>query len=167
MTQKEVQIAGWLKDVNDNFADIKPIGTDIGLGVLRVARFLFDTAGKDSAGVNNTTVAAHGTGVFLPIHAIEVGGFFDVNTAFTSEESTATIAIHVQAANDIQAAAAVSGAPYSTIGRKAIVPKANTPELTSIKTTAVREITCTVAVQALTAGKLTGYLYYVEGIASA
>ncbi len=30
-----------------------------------------------------------------------------------------------------------------------------------------REITCTVAVEAMLSGKLTGYLYYVEGIASA
>lgn len=37
MTQKAVGVAGWLKDVNDNFADIKPIGTDLGLGILRVA----------------------------------------------------------------------------------------------------------------------------------
>ena len=78
-----------------------------------------------------------------------------------------TIAIKVEGANDIISAAAVSGAPYSTIGRKAIVPKANTPESTSVKASAAREITCTVAVEALTVGKLTGYLYYVEGIASA
>jgi hypothetical protein len=163
MTLKQVQIQGWLKDVSDNFADIKPIGSDIGLGVLRVARFLFD-AGV----VANRPIGAYGTGVTLPIHAIVVGGFFDVNTLFTSASTnTGTIAISVEGANDIQAAAAVSGAPYSSIGRKAIVPKANTPESTSVKTTAAREITCTVAVAALLTGKLTGYLYYVEGIASA
>jgi hypothetical protein len=167
-TLKAVSPAGWLKDLNDNFAVLGPVGVDVGLGVLRVARFLYDTAANDSAGAANTTIAAHGTGVTLPIHAIVVGGFFDVNTLFTSASSnTGTIAISVEAANDIQTAAAVSGAPYSSIGRKAIVPKANTPESTSVKATAAREITCTVAVAALTAGKLTGYLYYVEGIASA
>lgn len=166
-TLKQVQVQGWLKDVSDNFAALGPVGTDIGLGMLRVARFLFDSAAKDSAGANNTTVAAHGVGVTLPANAIVVGGFVDVNTAFTSANSTATIAISVEGANDIISAAAVSGAPYSTVGRKAIVPKANTPESTSVKASQAREITCTVAVQALTAGKLTGYLYYVEGIASA
>lgn len=162
MTQlKQVQIAGLLKDISDNFAAIAPVGTDIGLGNLRVARFEFD------AGVAaNLPIGAHGTGVTLPANAIIVGGFFDVNTAFTGD-TNATLAIHVQAANDIQTAAAVSGAPFSTIGRKAIVPKANTPESTSVKTTAAREITCTVAVAALLTGKLTGYLYYVEGLASA
>ena len=167
---KPVEAAGWLLDVNDNFDDLAPLigGDTDGLGVLRVARFTFDSAGTDSADADNSATGAHGTGVTLPIHAMVVGGFVDVNTAFTSENTNnATIAISVQAANDIISAAAVSGAPYSTIGRKAIVPKANTPESTSVKTTAAREITCTVATSALTAGKLTGYLYYVEGVASA
>lgn len=138
------------------------LGVD-GLGALQVARFTFD------AGVTgNRTIAAHGTGVYLPANAIVVGGFFEVNTAFTSANgNNGTIAIKVESANDIQTAAAVSGAPYSTTGVKAIVPKANTPESTGIKITQQREITCTVAVSALTAGKLTGYLYYVEGVATA
>jgi hypothetical protein len=166
MTLKPVQIQGWLKDVNDNFADIAPVGTTDGLGVLRVARFSFDAEGEDSAGADNNTVAAHGTGVTIPANAIVVGGFFDVNLPFGSENDTSTIAIKVESANDIQTAAAVSGAPYSTIGRKAIVPKANTPESTSIKATVAREITVTVAVEALEEGFLTGYLYFVEGILS-
>ena len=163
MGLKQVQIQGWLKDVSDNFASLGPVGTDIGLGSLRVARFEFD------AGIAaNRTIAAHGTGVTLPQYAIVVGGFFDVNTVFTSANANnGTIAISVEGANDIQAAAAVSGAPYSTVGRKAIVPKANTPESTSVKASTAKEITCTVAVSALLTGKLTGYLYYVEGIASA
>lgn len=37
-TLKQVQIQGWLKDVSDNFAALGPVGTDIGLGNLRVAR---------------------------------------------------------------------------------------------------------------------------------
>jgi len=165
MSLKDIQIQGWLKDVNDNFDVLNPLasGDAVGLGVLRVARFEFD-AGV----VANRPIGAHGTGVILPAHAIVVGGFLDVNTKFDSDATDAgTIAISVQAANDIQTATAVSGAPYSTIGRKAITPKANTPESTSVKTSAAKEITCTVAVEALLSGKLTGYLYYVEGIASA
>lgn len=163
MGLKPVNMAGMLKDINDNFAELGPIDSVNGLGNLRVARFTFD-AGV----VANRPIGAHGTGVTIPIHAIVVGGFVDVNTKFDSDATDAgTIAISVEAANDIISAAAVSGAPYSTIGRKAIVPKANTPESTSVKTTAAREITCTVAVEALLSGKLTGYLYYVEGIASA
>lgn len=163
---KQVQIQGWLKDVSDNFAAIAPIGADDGLGNLRVARFTFDTADTDSAGAANTAIGAHGSGVTIPANAIVVGGFFEVNTAFTTSAS-GTLAIHVQSANDIQTATIVSSAPFSSTGRKAIVPKANTPESTSIKLTADREITCTVATGALTAGKLTGYLYFVEGAATA
>ena len=163
MTLKQVGVAGLLQDISDNFADIAPIGTVNGLGNLRVARFEFDMAT-----VGNRSIGAHGTGVTLPIHSIVVGGFVDVNTKFDSDATDAgTIAISVQAANDVISAAAVSGAPYSTVGRKAIIPKANTPESTSLKCTAAREITCTVAIEAMLTGKLTGYLYYVEGIASA
>ena len=165
MSLKPVNPNGMLKDINDNFDVLEPLasGDAVGLGVLRVARFEFD-AGVEA----NRTIGAHGTGVTLPANAIGVGGFLDVNTLFTSADTnTGTIAISVQAANDIQTAAAVSSAPYSSIGRKAIVPKANTPESTSVKTSAAKEITCTVAVAALLTGKLTGYLYYVEGLASA
>jgi hypothetical protein len=160
-TIKEVGVAGWLKDVNDNFGVLGSLSSDVGLGFLKVARFVFD------AGVaTNRTVADHGVGVTLPIHAIVVGGFVDVNTAFTGD-SGAKLAISIEAANDIISTAVVTGTPWSTIGRKAIVPKANTPESTSVKTTAAREINCKVEVAALLTGKLTGYIYYVEGIASA
>ncbi len=151
---------GWYPGVFK--APVKFSGID-GLQFLGVAKFTFD------AGVAaNRTIAAHGTGVKIPANSIVVGGFFDVNTLFTSNGANAgTIAISVEGANDIQAAAAVSGAPYSSIGRKAIVPKVNTPESTSIKITVEREITCTVAVQTLLTGKLTGYLFYLPGVASA
>ena len=162
-----VSNAGWLADVNHNFEALAPLDSVIGLGVLRVARFVFDAASTDSDGVSNKTVAAHGVSVTLPIHAIIVGGFMDTNTVFTSTNSTATIAVHVVAANDIQTAAQINGTPWSTVGRKAITPKANTPESTSVKTTAASEITVSVATEALLTGKFTGYLYYVEGIASA
>lgn len=134
-----------------------------GLGVMGVARFTFDP----SATAGDRTVGAHGTGVTLPQYAVVIGGFFEVNTVFTSAAGTATIAIHVQGANDIQTAAAVSGAPYSTTGLKEITPKSNAPESTGIKLTAAREITATVGTQDLTAGKLTGFLHYVVSAATA
>src|SRR5574337_1832176 len=105
MTIKSISSAGWLKDINDNFGLFGTAGSDIGLGVLHVARFEYDGAANASAGVSNLTVAAHGVGVTLPIHAIVVGGFVDVNTAFASVNSTATIAIKVEGANDIISAA--------------------------------------------------------------
>jgi hypothetical protein len=155
----------WLQQINNYLGPFFNGGS--GLGARRVARFTFDTSLTDSAGAANTAVGAHGMNVSLPANAIVIGGFVDVNTAFTSTNSTSTVAIKVEGANDVISAAAVSGAPFSTIGRKAIVPKNNTPESTSVKTTQAREVTVTVAVEALTGGKLTGYLEYVEGIASA
>jgi hypothetical protein len=134
-----------------------------GLGVLGIARFTFDP----SADAAMRTEAAHDLGVTLPQYAVVIGGFFEVNTVFTSAAGTATIAIMVQGANDIQTATAVSGAPYSTTGLKAIVPKSTTPESTGIKLTAARAITATVGTQALTAGKLTGFLHYVVSAATA
>jgi hypothetical protein len=162
MPVKTIQIHGQVKDIGDNFAYIGD-PTLVGNSFLRMARFLFDCAVAA-----NLTIAAHGTGVFIPAKALVVGGFVNVNTLFTSANANnGTIAISVEAANDIISAAAVSGAPYSSIGCKAIIPKANTPESTSVLATVLREITCTVAVSALLTGKLTGYLYYVEGLASA
>lgn len=136
------------------------VDRDEGKTVMKIARFEFDTAV-----VANRTIAAHGLGVTLPINAVVVGGFFRVQTAFTSAETnTGTIALSILAANDLQTAAAVSGAPYSTTGLKAIVPKSNTPESTGILLTSAKEITATVAVAALTAGRLVGVIHYVTDI---
>lgn len=164
---KSVTPGGILKDLNDNFGYIAPLNSSYGIGNLRVVRCLFDTSANDNDGVSNKTIAAHKVSVAIPAYALIVGGFLDVNTAVTSTNSTATIAVHVVAANDVVSAAQVNGAPWSTIGRKAIVPKANTPESTSLKATTESYVTFTVAVEALTAGKVTCYLYLLEGIASA
>ena len=160
MAINDVSPAGLIGTTQANFDSIE---ATLGNGVLNVARFQFDTA----IAANKAT-GAHGVGISIRANAVIVGGFYEVNTAFTSTNSTATIAISVVGANDIVTATAVSNAIYGTIGRKAIVPKANTPESTSIKVgSAAKEITCTVAVEALTAGKLNGYLYYVPGDATA
>ena len=164
MSLKPVTVNGWLKDVNDNFDTIEPLvsGDVDGLGVLRVARATFDLGV-----VANRSVGAHASEVVIPANAIIVGGFMEVNTALTGE-TNATLAVSVLNANDIQTAAAVSGAPWSTTGRKAIVPKANTPESTSIKIAATaKAITFTIATAALLTGKVTVYLYFVEGAATA
>lgn len=71
-----------------------------------------------------------------------------------------TVAFHAQEADDLVAAAAVSGAPWSTTGLKALVPKINTPESTGIALTAARELTATVAEEALLTGTL--YVVYVR-----
>jgi hypothetical protein len=134
-------------------------GVTDGLGMLRVARATFDP----SAVSGQRTATAHDLGVTIPDKGIVIGGFVDVVTTFEDGASdNATIAISVEGANDIVSAIAISnGANPWDAGKHAIIPKANTPELTGIKATAARAITATVAVHALTAGKAEIFLYYV------
>ncbi len=163
MSLKPITVNGMLKDISDNFNTINPLvsGDGDGLAVLRVARVTFDLAVEA-----NRAVGAHASAVKIPAQAIVCGGFMEVNTAVTGD-ANATLAVSVLNANDIQAAAAVSGVPWSTAGRKAIVPKANTPESTGIKLTAEKAITFTIGTAALLTGKVTVYLYYLEGAATA
>src|SRR5436853_2316927 len=72
--------------------------------VKKVAKATYDTAGNDSAGVSNKTVAAHGLGVFIPKNSIVTRAWFETLTGFDSAASTATIAISINAANDVLSA---------------------------------------------------------------
>jgi hypothetical protein len=126
---------------------------------LRVARATFNP----SANAGERTIAAHTFGSAIPDKSIIVGGFVQVNTLFDSADHSGSIALSIQGANDIISVAAISGAPWSTTGLKAIVPKANTPESTGIALTAARTLTATVTTTALTVGKLTAFLYYLVG----
>lgn len=94
----------------------------------------------------------------LPNGFVVLDSVVEVLTPPTSAASTATIGVSANAAGDIVAAAVVSGAPWSTTGRKAGIPVS---AATSVKTTAVRSPSIVVAVQNLTAGafrvRLSGY----------
>lgn len=97
-------------------------------------------------------------GAYIPAGAVIVNSFVDVIVAPTSG-GAATIAISVEGANDIVNAAAISGAPWSTTGRKNALPLTGT---SSVKTTAARNIVATVAVAALTAGEFDVWLEVLE-----
>ncbi len=131
-----------------------------GIRRLQCARAVLDP----STNAGERTIAAHVLpGDTIPDNALILGGVVDVITTFTSAGADAgTIALHVEGANDIVSAIAISnvGNPWDA-GRQAIVPKFNTPESTTVKTTAARAIQATVAGQALTAGKLVVFLFYV------
>lgn len=92
----------------------------------------------------------------VPLGTWVIGGFMNVETAPVGVG--ASIGITVESAGDIVAVAAISGAPWSTTGKKAIVPKRNTPESTSILTTAARDILFVTSAADLTAGKVQVYL---------
>lgn len=123
-----------------------------GLGRTKVATGLYSFA-TDGGAVGDIILR----GDSLPSGAIIRDALLDVDTALTG--ATATVAIKVEAAADVQAAAAISGAPWSTTGAKRSTFIATTAP---IKTTAARNIVATVATAALTAGVFSVYIFYVE-----
>lgn len=94
----------------------------------------------------------------IPNNAVILGGFVEVDTAVVG--AGASVAVKVEGAADIVAAAAVSGAPWSTTGRKSVVPVFT--GATTVKTTAARKIQATVSAAVLTAGVFDVVLFYVE-----
>lgn len=130
-----------------------------------------------SANTGERTVAAHGLGVYIPDNAIITNAWVDVTTTFTSANDSATIALKVESAGDLTAAIAISDASNvwdagihgclpgsyaeATVAGDTAVLDAARKAASYVKTSAIREITATVAVQALTAGKLNVYVEYV------
>jgi len=141
----------------------------------RVAKATFDATG-------GKTIGAYGTGLRLPKGAIVTDCFYNVRTTFTTASADAgTIALHIQTANDIKSAIAVSdtsnvwdaGVHCGLIGSPAVGSNASTLDAgTALLYTAKkaaslllltenREVTVTVADQALTAGVMDIYVEYV------
>jgi hypothetical protein len=105
-----------------------------------------------------STIALSGS-TGIPSGAIVLAAYIEVVTPPTSG-GAATIAVQVESAADIQAAAAVSGAPWSTAGVK--LSSARTFATAPIKTTADRDISIVVAAATLTAGAFRVYVVYVS-----
>lgn len=93
----------------------------------------------------------------IPSGAVVTGGYIDVSVVPTSG-GAATISAGVEAAGDLQAAAAISGAPWSTTGRKSVTPAGT--GATSVKLTADRNVAIVVATAALTAGAFDVVLFW-------
>ena len=149
---KPIQISGWLKDANDNFDSLAS------LSGLHITKFTFDTAANDAASTpaSNKTVAAHPLAVTIPDNAIVISGFVDVIAAVTSN-GDATVAIHLANANDLLAATGKASLTLSAQLPMAAVIAA------PIKLAAEKAITVTVGTAALTAGKIDGYIIWIEG----
>lgn len=126
----------------------------LGLGRVKPARAQYEFA-VDGGAVGDITLR----GDTIPSGAIIVDALLHVDTVLTSAGSTATVAIKTQSAADINTADVISGAPWSTTGAKRADLTATTAP---VKTTAARPIVATVAVQALTAGKFTVVVWYLE-----
>lgn len=125
-----------------------------GLGDVKVARgdYAFAT---DGGAVGDITLR----GDSIPSGAIIVDALIQVDTVPTSA-GAATIAIKTEGTADINAADAISGAPWSSTGAK----RADTLTATAapITTTAERNIVATVGTAALTAGAFSVLVSYVE-----
>jgi hypothetical protein len=109
----------------------------------------------DGGAISSITISAEN----IPANAIILGGVVEVDTAVTSG-GAATLAVQVESAGDIIAAAAVSGAPWSTTGRKSVIPVFT--GATTVKTTAARGIVVVIAAATLTAGQVDVLLAYTS-----
>jgi hypothetical protein len=126
---------------------------------LKSAQGEYDFA-RDGGAVSTITLRAapgDGAGNEIPAGAVILGGYVEVDTELTSG-GAATVAVNSQAAGDLIAAAAVSGAPWSTTGRKSVTPAFT--GATTVKTTATRRLAITIATAALTAGKFRVVVFY-------
>jgi len=133
--------------------------------LLQAVRFTFDATGDASM----RSIGAHKLGAFLPNNAIILGGGLEILTGFASTDGgadKATIALHVQSANDLITATSIeTNTFWDAVAYKVVVPTALEAGgvATAIKLTADREVTATVGTAALTAGKFIGWLFYVIG----
>lgn len=151
---------------------------DSGLAVRYHASAVYDAEVNDSAGVSNKTVAAHGLGVYLPTKAVITNSWVDVITTFTTASAdSGAIALHAQSAGDIVAAIAVSDASNvwdaglhggvvgsyaeATVAGDTAILDAARKAASYVKLTAERELTATVSVAALTAGKAVLHVEYI------
>jgi hypothetical protein len=93
----------------------------------------------------------------IPVGSIILSGWIEVDTILAAGAG-GTIALQLEAANDLQTALIFSGAPWSTTGRKSIVPVGT--GATTVKTSAERSISAVIAVGAVTAGKFRCVVLY-------
>jgi len=91
----------------------------------------------------------------IPNGSVAIGGYISVITPPVG--AGASIAVTLESAGDLQAAAVISGAPWSTTGRKAITPQA---VASSIGLTADRAVTINITGAPLTAGRFDVMVYF-------
>lgn len=93
----------------------------------------------------------------IPPNALVLGGVLEVDTALTSGGS-ATVGVTVESAGDIVTVGGIGSAPWSTTGRKDVVPDFSGSAV--VKTTAARRVVATIGGAALTAGSFDVILFY-------
>lgn len=128
------------------------------LGVKRILLGVFDaTAGK--------ALGTYAIACAIPDNAILQRLDYEVTTTFTSAGADAgTIALQLQAGDDLIAAVAISDGANPWDAAVPKVTKVTGATSTWIKTTAARQVSAVVAEQALTAGVLRVYGEFVQSI---
>lgn len=109
-------------------------------------------------------IGAHGLGLVVPKGAVLTRVLYKVLTTFTSATDAATIALSVISANDLVSAVAISNGANPWDATSIPVATAVTHTLATnlaVTTDGGKELTATVAVEALTAGKLVVWAEWV------
>lgn len=132
------------------------IGSGNHVGRTKYARAHYDFA-VDAGAIGTITLR----GDTIPSGAVLLDAFVDVTTAFTPTTTT-TVALTVQSAGDLRAAALTNASPsvISTTGAKRLLVDASDADL--IKATAARSISLVIAAGAVTAGKCSVVVSYLE-----
>lgn len=132
-----------LNNANSESVLTRHLGDKTGRG-----RCVFDAS-------SGKAIGAHGLGLTVPKSAVITRAYYKVLTTFTSATDAGTIALSVVGANDLVTAVAISNVANPWDAAAIPVATAVTPTLATWLTTSVdSEVTATVAVEALTAGKL-------------
>lgn len=126
-----------------------------GLHTKRIARATFDFAASGG------DTGSYGLGVTLPDNSVITRSWYTVESGFTSADSTATIALTVPT-DDVAGIAAVSAISENAwdAGHHEGIQDGAAANF-SKQCTAARELTLTIGVQAITAGKLVLFCEYV------
>jgi hypothetical protein len=130
------------------------VGPGLGSGRVKTAVANYDFA------VDGGKAEAHTLrGDTIPKGAVIVDTLVKVDTKLESAESKATVLVSAESEGDLQPSKKSNEAPWSTAGAKrGAVTATGTP----VTTTAARGIVAKVGTEALTAGKFTVVVFYLE-----
>lgn len=113
-----------------------------------------------SAVTGDRTIAAHACSGVIPKNSYVTKAYYKVITTFTSATDAGTIAVSITGANDIVSAVSIAtGTTWDASGIIIAIPTGSMAN--EVAVTADSSPTFTVAVEALTAGKLVMWFEYV------
>lgn len=132
------------------------VGTSQFVGRTKYARAFYDFA-VDGGAIGTVTMR----GDTIPSGAVLLDSFVEVTTAFTPTTTT-TVALTVQSAGDLRAAALTNASPadISTTGVKRLLVAAS--NASPVKATADRSVSLVIAAGTVTAGVCSVVVAYIE-----